>query len=68
MRDRAPVVGMDALAGFFWLAGQGGYGIMTAPAMARAAAWLIVEGKLPDNLTALGVSSAELSPARLRRP
>ena len=28
-------------SGFFWLAGQGGYGIQTAPALARAAAALV---------------------------
>ena len=37
--DRAPVVGFDPQAeGFFWLAGQGGFGVQTAPAMARLAA------------------------------
>ena len=39
--DRSPVVGADPnLEGFIWLAGQGGYGIMTSPAMSRAAAAL----------------------------
>lgn len=34
--DRTPVVGFDAqAAGFFWLAGQGGYGVQTAPALAQ---------------------------------
>jgi D-arginine dehydrogenase len=37
--DRNPVVGRDPrVDGFVWLAGQGGYGIQTAPAMARLAA------------------------------
>jgi D-arginine dehydrogenase len=37
--DRSPVVGYDPAAeGFFWLAGQGGYGIQMAPALARTAA------------------------------
>ena len=36
--DRTPVVGFDArAAGFFWLAGQGGYGVQTAPALAKLA-------------------------------
>lgn len=40
--DRSPVIGFDSAApGFFWLAGQGGYGIQTAPAAARLAAALI---------------------------
>ena len=65
--DKAPVVGMDtSLPGFFWLAGQGGYGIMTSPAMARAATGLIVEGRLPADLAAMGLSAGDLSPARFQ--
>ena len=41
--DRLPVYGFDALApGFFWCAGQGGFGIQTAPAAARLAANLLL--------------------------
>lgn len=40
--DRVPVVGKDPReASFFWLAGQGGYGIQTAPEMSRLAATLL---------------------------
>ena len=40
--DRNPVVGPDPLEpAFHWLAGQGGYGIQTAPALARLAAGLV---------------------------
>ncbi len=40
--DRTPVVGFAPDAeGFFWLAGQGGYGVQTSPAMSRLAADLI---------------------------
>jgi D-arginine dehydrogenase len=63
--DSTPVVGMDQ-PGFFWLAGQGGYGIQTAPAMARAATSLLIEGVLPDDLTAQGLKPEDLSPARFR--
>jgi D-arginine dehydrogenase len=66
--DRSPVIGMDPeIPGFFWLAGQGGFGIMTSPAAARAAAALIVEGALPGDLAALGLTREQLSPARLAR-
>jgi D-arginine dehydrogenase len=66
--DRTPVVGMDESApGFFWLAGQGGYGIQTAPALARAAARLLVEGVLPDDLSDRGLVPDDLLPRRLRR-
>jgi D-arginine dehydrogenase len=63
--DRAPVIGADPdLGGFFWLAGQGGFGIMTSPAAARAAASLIVGGSLPEDLEELGLTPEQLSPAR----
>lgn len=64
--DRSPVLGFDAQAeGFFWLAGQGGFGIMTAAASARAAAGLLVEDRLPGDLTQLGLTTELLSPRRL---
>jgi D-arginine dehydrogenase len=44
--DRVPVVGDDpSLPGFFWLAGQGGCGIETSPALGGIAADLIVRGE-----------------------
>jgi D-arginine dehydrogenase len=65
--DNVPVVGLEADAdGFFWLAGQGGYGIMTSPAMSRIAAGLIAEDRLPEDIAAHGIRREELSPARLR--
>lgn len=64
--DRSPVAGYDAEApGFFWLAGQGGYGIQMAPALARAAAALVAGGQLPADIEDQGVSEQALSPARL---
>ena len=63
--DRYPVVGMDPeQPGFFWLAGQGGFGIMTSPAMGALAAGLIVNEHVPDSLTAAGVVAAEIAPGR----
>ncbi len=65
--DGDPVVGFDTDAdGFFWLAGQGGYGIQTAPAMARTAAALIAGADVPQDIARAGVSAAALAPARLR--
>lgn len=61
--DRGPVYGFDpAVPGFFWFAGQGGFGIQTAPAAAKLAAALIL-GTGPDPLTA-GIAAAPYSPAR----
>jgi D-arginine dehydrogenase len=65
--DKTTVNGFDPLAdGFFWLAGQGGYGIQTAEAMARCAASLIEAGVLPAGIGAAGLDAATLSPARFR--
>ncbi len=61
------VGGFDAeLPEFFWLAAQGGYGIQTAEAMARACAGLITGQGLPDDLLRLGVAAQALSPQRLQ--
>jgi len=44
--DRVPVVGEDpTLRGFFWLAGQGGCGIETSPAVGRIATELLLDGR-----------------------
>lgn len=65
--DRTIVCGFDpAAAGFFWLAGQGGYGIQTSAAMSRVAGALASGRALPDDIAGLGVTEADLSPARLR--
>jgi D-arginine dehydrogenase len=64
--DRSPVTGYDAkLDGFFWLAGQGGYGIQLAPALARAAAALLMDQPLPEDIASRAVTAATLSPGRL---
>jgi D-arginine dehydrogenase len=64
--DHCPVVGFDSRAeGFFWLCGQGGYGIMMSPVLGRAAAELIVKDRLPDDLAGRGVNAGMLSPNRL---
>ena len=63
--DRSPVVGFapDA-AGFFWLAGQGGYGIQTAPAMGVLATALVLGQGLPSELAEAGVTAEALSAGR----
>ena len=65
--DRVPTVGADPdHPGFVWVVGQGGYGIKTSPAMARAAAAATLDDPWPDELTAAGIDAATLSPARFR--
>jgi D-arginine dehydrogenase len=65
--DGVPVVGPDGgVDGFFWLAGQGGYGIKTSPALSRACAAWLRDGHFPEDLIQMGVNAADLSPDRLR--
>lgn len=64
--DGGLVGGFDAQAeGFFWLAGQGGYGIQTAPAMGEACAALLRGLPLPAHIAAQGLSADDLGPQRL---
>lgn len=63
--DRIPVYGFDPEdAGFFWFAGQGGFGIQTAPAAARLGAQLLL-GQGRDAMTAR-LDAALYAPDRLR--
>jgi D-arginine dehydrogenase len=62
--DKHPAVGFAPDAdGFFWLAGQGGFGLQTSPAMAQIAASLILGRAWP----VAEVLAEELSPARFAR-
>ena len=66
--DDTPAIGPDPAAeGFFWLAGQGGYGIMMAPILAEAIAGLVTAGVLPESLAAAGIDAAALGVERLPR-
>jgi D-arginine dehydrogenase len=63
--DRNPVVGPDPLEpALHWLAGQGGFGIQTAPALAVLAAGLITG----DSVTGETTAPAALSVSRFREP
>jgi D-arginine dehydrogenase len=63
--DDTPVVGFDnEVDDFFWLAGQGGYGIMMAPALARMTAGLVTTGKLATDLRDIGLKPSDLSASR----
>jgi D-arginine dehydrogenase len=61
--DRVPVYGFDPqVPGFFWCAGQGGFGIQTSPAAAKLAAGLLL-GEQPDPSVAR-IDPAPFSPSR----
>lgn len=64
--DEMLVAGFDGSAdGFFWLTGQGGYGIETSPAMAAITGALVMGDPFPESVAAFGLSEQDLSPARL---
>jgi D-arginine dehydrogenase len=61
--DRLPVYGFDTTSrGFFWCAGQGGFGIQTAPAAARLAASILL-GEAPHESVAK-IDARVFSPER----
>lgn len=64
--DKCPVAGYSRQAeNFFWLAGQGGYGIQTAPALARFAAQLALGKPAPADIVDEGLDPAAIAPERL---
>ena len=64
--DRLPVYGFDPAApGFFWCAGQGGFGIQTSPAAAKMAAALLL-GEEPD-ATVAHIDPAVFAPSRFAK-
>jgi D-arginine dehydrogenase len=61
--DRLPVYGFDtASAGFFWCAGQGGFGIQTAPAAAMLCAALLLGDSMPAAVSS--IDAARYAPGR----
>lgn len=61
--DRLPVYGFDTEApGFFWFAGQGGFGIQTAPAAAMLGAALLLGESPPEPVSA--IDPGRYAPAR----
>lgn len=64
--DHAPVIGHDPRTkGFFWFAGQGGYGMQTSPAAARFGASLALGAPVPPDLAERGLTATTFSPTRL---
>ncbi|MBO9451271.1 FAD-binding oxidoreductase [Tropicibacter sp. R16_0] len=64
--DRLPVIGFSGqVEGLFWLAGVGGYGIQTSPAVGQIAAALLCDAPMPDPIA--GIDPRLFSPSRLER-
>jgi D-arginine dehydrogenase len=65
--DGNPVIGFDPTAdGFFWLVGQGGYGIQSAPALSVAAAQMLLHNTVPQAAKDHGLDLKHISPDRFR--
>jgi D-arginine dehydrogenase len=65
--DGEIVIGWDVrCSGFFWLAGQGGYGIQSAAGASELAAALVCGEAVPDELVRSGVTAQAVSPQRFR--
>lgn len=65
--DCRPVAGFDPDAeSFFWLAGQGGFGLQTSPAMARAVEALVMGLSWPEEFARFGIEPAMIAPERFR--
>lgn len=63
--DRAHVIGFDPRTeGFFWFAGQGGYGIQSAHGGAMLVEGLIHENAVPAALVAQGLTRESVAPDR----
>lgn len=64
--DKTPVVGWsDKASNFFWLAGQGGYGIQSSPALAELAAAQILGREIPSHILQEGLDLNALRVQRL---
>ncbi len=65
--DNQPVNGWDdEVPGFYWLAGQGGFGIKTSPAMGEYAATMILDGAVSKDHLEGGLEPVSLGVERLR--
>ena len=63
--DKAPVVGYSQAAeGFYWLAGQGGYGIQSAPGIAQYAAAELRGEPVPEHILAQNLDCESIRPDR----
>ncbi|WP_349436397.1 FAD-binding oxidoreductase [Pararhizobium sp. A13] len=65
--DRLPVVGLAPdCPDFFWLAGQGGSGILTSPALGALAASLLTGGAQPEGFRMRALDPLKFSPRRFK--
>lgn len=66
--DGKPVIGFDpSTEGFFWLVGQGGYGIQSCPALSVTAANMARSLAIPKDIIDLGLDTADILPDRFEQ-
>lgn len=64
--DRTFVAGFDPRTeGFFWLAGQGGYGVQSAPGMAQLTTALVTDSQLSETFATVLAYVDDMTPERL---
>lgn len=65
--DRVPIYGYDPVTpDFFWCAGQGGFGIQTAPAAGALSAALLLGNSIPKAHQDCGITADRYAPSRFR--
>ena len=63
--DRDPVFGWDDdVEGWFWMVGQGGWGIVSSPMAGQIVASAVADDPFPSSLTDLGLTADHLNPRR----
>jgi D-arginine dehydrogenase len=66
--DHTFVVGQDSRReGFFWLAGQGGYGVQSAPALAQLTSHLLTQSTLVGDFKDIAAYKQAVSPERFSK-
>jgi D-arginine dehydrogenase len=65
VKDGNPVVGFDPdVKNFFWLVGQGGYGIQSSAALSEKAAALLLGENTPQYILDFGLKPEQIAPGR----
>ena len=65
--DGSPVIGFDPhTEGFFWLVGQGGYGIQSAPGLSATAADMARRLPIPKSVIDMELNPADIAPERIK--
>ena len=63
--DRDPVFGWDdEVEGFFWMVGQGGWGIVSSPMAGQVVANAVAGNSFPSALSDIGLTAEHLNPRR----